>query len=960
MVDYAAIEAKWQKEWENAKVFEPEPNDKPSILVTAAFPYLDMPQHIGHLRTYGTADTYARYMRMQGYNVLYPMGFHATGTPVLAIAKRIVARDPEILETLKLFKVPDSELSSMEDPLYITKYFAKAMETGMKAAGYSIDWRRSFVSIDPIYSKMVEWQFMRLKELGLLTHGAHPVGWCTNEGNAVGQHDTKHDIQPKIDSIVVIKFKDAGSGAYFGCATYRPETIYGVTNIFVNDAIDYVVASVDGTDLYLAEEAARILSQQAKVEIKSKVSGKSLVGKQAINPIDGKLVPILPGFFVKGDTGTGVVMSVPSHAPFDYAALERLKASGYPLPHFEYTKVLDIEPLNNVTIGRSIEGVASGAAKAVHPEIPALAYLEILKMDHQSDESALEVATKLVYREEAHWGVMVVGKYKGSKEPVAREALKADLISSSDAFQIYILGNEEPVICRCGSKVLIKLVTDQWFINYGDKGWKDKVKALLPKVHLYPEGSKRSYEVTIDWIEERAAERAQGLGTPFPFNPKHIIESLSDSTIYMSFYTFVHVLRNNKVTPEQLKPEFFDYVINAKGTVQAVSSATGIDIMAVQKCRDLFDYWYAFTSRHSATDLIPSHLTMYLFNQVAIMQEKNWPKQIVANALVNYEGEKMSKSLGNIIPLLDGIKEYGADNLRLVEIAGADLDTVTEFSVGAINGIKDRNEFLYKTALGLGDMNSAGLGHIDYWLYSKLNSKIKAATASMQGLNLKSAYGEIFYNSVSELKYYFARGGSSAIAIGSYMESVALMLAPVMPHFAEELWHAMGKTSLVVQERWPAVEEGMINADAEYTEELMGSVISDISSVIELTSKMDANKGKKPRAIRIIIASEWKTKAINAFVDSKDIGKVMVMPEFAKENKEQVAKVLAQLAKKARGLLKVRDIDPKLVKEGFGQGRDYIAKQFKADVSIELESESQSPRATRAMPDKPSIDISWA
>jgi leucyl-tRNA synthetase len=960
MVDYAAIEERWQRAWAEAKAFEAEPNDKPSIIVTAAFPYLDMPQHIGHLRTYGTADTYARYMRMQGHNVLYPMGFHATGTPVLAIAKRIKAREPEILDTLKLFGVPESEIPNMEDPLYITQYFAKAMETGMRKAGYGIDWRRSFVSIDPLYSKMVEWQFIKLKELGFLTQGSHPVGWCTNEGNAVGQHDTKHDVQPKIDEITVVKFKDAESDAYFGCATYRPETIYGVTNIFVNDSIGYVLASINGTDCFVAEEAAGVLSNQAAVVVKSKVSGKELLSKRAVNPINGETVPILPGFFVKGDTGTGVVMSVPSHAPFDYAALERLKVSGYPVPQMAYRKLLDIEPINGIALGRSVSEVASGSIKAEHPEIPALAYLEILKMNHDSDVNMLEVATKLVYREEAHWGVMAVGKYKGMKEPDAREALKKDLIESNDAFQIYVLGNEEPVICRCNTRVIVKLVTDQWFINYGDKAWKDKVRSILPKVKLLPENTRRSYEATIDWIEERAAERAQGLGTPFPYNPKHIIESLSDSTIYMAFYTFVHVLRANKVKPEQLKPEFFDYVISGRGGKEAVAASTGIEAMAVQKCRDMFDYWYSFTSRHSGTDLVTNHLTMYLFNQVAIMQEKNWPKQIVANALVNYEGEKMSKSLGNIMPLIDGIKEYGADNLRLVEIAGADLETVTEFSVSAVNGIKDRNEYLYKIALSTGDLKAGGLGHIDYWLYSKLNSKIKSATNYMNELSLKNAYSEIFYNSVSELKYYFARGGSNSIAVSSYMEAVSLMLSPVMPHFSEELWHTIGMNSLAVQERWPTLDEGMINEEAEYVEELIGSVISDISSVIALTAKIDANRGKKPNAVRIIIASPWKAKAVNAFVDSKDIGKVMSMPDIPSQDKGQAAKLLAQLAKKGQGLIKVNDIDPKKVKEGFEQARDYIAKQFKVEVSIELESDSKSQRASRSMPDKPSIDVSWA
>ena len=89
---------------------------------------------------------------------------------------------------------------------------------------------------------MVEWQFLKLKEKGLLTQGRHPVGWCPNDNNAVGQHDTKHDVQPEIEEVTAVKFKDAGSNAFFACATYRPETLYGVTNLFVNENVEYVLA----------------------------------------------------------------------------------------------------------------------------------------------------------------------------------------------------------------------------------------------------------------------------------------------------------------------------------------------------------------------------------------------------------------------------------------------------------------------------------------------------------------------------------------------------------------------------------------------------------------------------------------------------------------------------------------------------------------------------------------------
>ena len=185
MIDYNAIERKWQKAWADAKVFEPEPSDKKPILITAPFPYVNSPQHIGHLRTYATTDTYARYMRMRDFSVLYPMGFHFSGTPILGMAKRIANNESEIINDFKdIYMVPEADIAMMKDPLYLAQYFTKEIEEGMKEAGYSIDWRRKLTSIEPMFSKMVEWQFSKLKEKGFLTQGTHPVGWCTNDGNA--------------------------------------------------------------------------------------------------------------------------------------------------------------------------------------------------------------------------------------------------------------------------------------------------------------------------------------------------------------------------------------------------------------------------------------------------------------------------------------------------------------------------------------------------------------------------------------------------------------------------------------------------------------------------------------------------------------------------------------------------------------------------------------------------------
>ena len=154
---------------------------------------------------------------------------------------------------LKLFHVSESEIRKMSDPKYIIDYFIKETESIMKIVGYGIDWRRKFVSTEPLFSKLVEWQFYKLREKNYITKGRHPIGWCTNDNNVVGQHDTKHDVQPEIQKITVIKFKDTADDIFFPCATYRPETLYGVTNIFVNDKVEYVIAKINNERYYIAK-----------------------------------------------------------------------------------------------------------------------------------------------------------------------------------------------------------------------------------------------------------------------------------------------------------------------------------------------------------------------------------------------------------------------------------------------------------------------------------------------------------------------------------------------------------------------------------------------------------------------------------------------------------------------------------------------------------------------------------
>ena len=940
MIDYKAIEEKWLAEWEGAKLFEAEPNDKDSVLVTAAWPYTYMPQHIGHLRTYGTTDFYARYLRMKGFNVLFPMGWHKTGTPILATVKRILQDDKDLQEEYALYHIGWETAKSLADPEKLTAYFAGAYMKEMKRAGYSIDWRRNFTSTDPIYSRMVEWQFAKLQEKGFLVRGRHPVGWCPNEGNAIGQHDTKHDVDPKIEEMTVIKFKDTESDAFFPCATYRPETIYGVTNLFVKVDAEYVIARIGGERFYFSKEAAKALAYQLAVEVEGAVEAGALLKKRAINPVTNESVPVLPGYFVKADFATGVVMSVPAHAPFDYVALERLKAKGQAAGAPQPKAVIKL-------------------AQAAGDEIPALFYLKKLGADSASDDGKIEEATKQIYKDEQRGGVMAIGEYSGKQVAEARSLISESLKSSGKATAMYVLANDEPVYCRCGYRAVVKVVENQWFIDYGNKDWKEQVKLYLPEIKLYPEKMRNLYNATVEWLGPKPMERAQGLGTRFPLNPEHIIEPLSDSTIYMAFYTFVNLLRGAGAKPEQLKPEFFDFVLLGKGDADGVAKSTGLDTELVKRCRESFAYWYRFTSRHSAYELIPSHLTFYIYNHLAVLPKEFWPKQIVTNGMVSIAGAEMHKSAGNVIPLLDAISQYGADTLRFIQIAGSDLESDVDFKPDNVSSIQAKNQFLYNEVEGLESKEAGALGHIDYWLYSKLNSKIRRASKALDMLSLRDAYIDIYYNSINELRWYEARGGSNALVLHDFLEKTVLMLAPAMPFLAEELWHMLGKSSFVSRERWPECDENMISAPIERAEQMVQDTVEDADATIALMAKMDSNKGKNPVRITVILAEPWKAVAYNALCEKKGIGAVMSMPELAGVGKEALSKFLAQFTKRINTLTKLEGYDSKAIHEGFTEAVQYMASRLHADVAIETEAASKSPRAQRALPDRPSLDIEW-
>ncbi|MFH0817037.1 MAG: leucine--tRNA ligase, partial [Candidatus Micrarchaeota archaeon] len=893
--------------WEEEKAFQPNIASKKKFYLTAAFPYPNSPQHIGHARTYTTTDIYARFKRMTGHNVLFPMAFHVTGTPILGMAKRLADKDDEILSVFeKIYGIPRDVSATLTQPVPLVTYFSKEIEAGMKEIGFSIDWRRKYYTYDKSFNSFIEWQFKKLKEKGYITQGSHPVPWCPKCNNAVGSHDTKGDVDPELGEYIVIKFKYRDG--FLLTATFRSETIYGVTNVWVNPEVMYVKAKIDGELYYVSREAAdKFEIQGHKVERVGEIDGKELTGT-CVNPLTNSSVPLLPASFVDPRNGSGVVMSVPAHAPYDYMALKDL---GSKIPLIQVLK---------------IEGFG---------EFPAKEICERMKISNQNDPK-LEEATKEIYRKEAHTGVMIVGKYRGALGITAKDSVGKDLMNEGKALLMHEIING-PVYCRCGTLIAVKSVSNQWFIDYGNPAWKELTKECLAKMSLIPEKTRAEYLYVIDWLKEKACTRASGLGTRFPFDKTQMIESLSDSTIYMAFYTISHKLPRDEALSEQ----DFDYIFLGKGNGNP----------KLGEMRKEFLYWYPLDSRHSAGDLVHNHLTFLIFSHVAIFSRENWPRQIVTNGFVTMEGSKMSKSMGNIMPLRNAIKKYGADVVRFCVVGGAELSQDSDFNQAMADGVESR---LRSIDGKLSNARKGGeLSAIDLWLLSRLHRRAKDAKELYEKLELRTIANEVLYNTFNDMKWHEKRGGKEIPF--EYFERWVLLVAPIAPHYAEELWERMGKGEFVSLANFPEYDEKMIAGGAEASEELVISTRNDIEQVLKIT-------GIVPKHIYIYISEDWKRKLREiAFKEKRfdsAMKNAMADPEL-KEHAGEVTKVLQSYIKNMNELGKpaMGSRDELAALTG---AVDYLGSEFACRLSVGMEGaapEAHSKKAKGAGPMKPAIFI---
>lgn len=866
IIDWNTIEQKWIKKWDEQKLFQADPNlSRKKYFVTVAYPYPNSPQHIGHGRTYTLADAHARYMRMKGYNVLFPMGFHYTGTPILGMSRRVAAGDKDLLDTFhNIYKLTDDIIATFVEPVKIASYFHNEIKKGMKEMGYSIDWRREFTTIDKVYSKFISWQFRTLKRKGLIVQGSHPVGWCPRDQNPVSQHDTMGDVEPDFTEYVLVKFT-SDTGLVVPAATLRPETLFGVTNMWINPAIEYVEASVDGERWVVSKEAAYKLEfLNHTVKIVRTIMGKEMVGWQLTNPLNNSRVPVYPASFVEADSGTGVVMSVPAHAPYDYQALADLKNDVAVQQKYDIVKV--VEPIKII----ESEGYFELPAAEAIAKIPARSD------DNDVKGAKLEKATSDLYSHEFYKGKMMhnTGKYAGKPVSVAKDELKVEIASSGFTSVMYELTNK-PVRCRCGAECVVKLLNDQWFLNYGDKNWKTLAHKCIQNMDIVPSDIRQEFDYVVDWLRERACARKSGLGTKLPWDPEWIIESLSDSVIYMAYYIIAKYV-NDKTIPdtETISDSFFDYVLFGQGDAKAVANESGV--AETEKIHKEFQYFYPVDSRHSGRDLVPNHLSFFIFNHVAIFDSSKWPKQIVVNGSVLMEGKKMSKSLGNIIPLRAAIREHGADTIRLAMLVSAELLQDADFSFDTARGIKSKLAGIFELAEKVKDAETVRAEQTeDKWLASRLARASKQTAESLDRLRVRESIHHILYGLEQDLQWYDkrvrAKGRENSLAalsaLKDYVQAQVRMLAPFAPFTAEEVWERLGnKNRTIIAEGWPPSDSERFDFIAEESEFLLQSLIADIANIVKVTKIV-------PKKIVIYTTAGWKNRAYSMVLQSVAAGK---------------------------------------------------------------------------------------
>ncbi|WP_303151053.1 leucine--tRNA ligase [Roseburia hominis] len=737
LYNHKVVEKKWQKVWDDNKAFAATDDySKPKYYALVEFPYPSgQGLHVGHPRPYTALDIVARKRRMQGYNVLYPMGWDAFGLPTenYAIKNKI-------------------------HPKIVTENNVKRFKEQLHSLGYSFDWDREINTTDPSYYKWTQWIFLKLFKAGLAYKKEMPINWCTSCKVGLANEEVVNGVCERCGAPVVRKVKSEwmlkitdyaekliegldhvdyiervkvsqknwigksqGAEVDFSIKgkedklrvyTTRCDTLFGVTYMVVSPEhpiIDKYKNELKNWDAIAAyrDEAAK-KSDFERAELAKEKTGVQIEGLTAINPVNGKEIPIWISDYVLMSYGTGAIMAVPAHDERDW---EFAKKFNLPLIQVvaKNGEEVDINAaaFTDVATGVLINSDFLNGLEVKDAKAKMIAFLEEKKIGTAKTNYKLR---DWVFSRQRYWG-----------EPI-------------------------PIVhCdKCG------------YVPIDES----ELPLMLPEVESYmpTDNGESPLAAMTDWVNTTCP----CCGGPAK-RETDTMPQWAGSSWYFLRYTDPH---NDE----------------ALASKEALKYWMPVD-------------WYNGGMEHTTLHLLYSRFWhKFLYDQGVVPCPEPYQKRTSHGMILGENGEKMSKSRGNVVNPDDIVREYGADTLRTYEMFIGAFDLSASWSEDGVKGCRRFLERIWK----LQDIMTNEEGYSSDF-ETKMHQTIKKVSSDYENLKYNTAIAAMM-----ALLNDFTKKGS--ITKGEY-KTLLILLNPVAPHITEELWQIIGGSGYVYEQTWPEYEE---------------------------------------------------------------------------------------------------------------------------------------------------------
>ena len=792
--DFKTVEKKWQKKWEETGVFHAKQDyTLPKFYCLVEFPYPSgQGLHVGHPRSYTALDVVARKKRLQGYNVLYPMGWDAFGLPTENFA-----------------------IKNHVHPAEVTKKNVAHFKEQLQSLGFSFDWSREINTTDPKYYKWTQWIFLQLFKKGLAYKKEMAVNWCTSCKCVLANEEVVNGVCERCGSEVVRKVKSQwmlkiteyaqrliddlddldfidrvkiqqknwigrseGAEVDFaidGCDdtltvyTTRPDTLFGATYMVVSPEHPYIekwadiLENMDEIRAYQAEAARK--SDFERTEVNKDKTGVMLKGVKAINPVNGEEIPIFISDYVLVSYGTGAIMAVPAHDTRDWEFAKK-----FGIPMVEVVKGGDIEKEAFTDCASGVM-VNSGFLTGMSVDEAKEA---IKKWLEENGKGKTKVNFKLrdwVFSRQRYWG-----------EPIP-------------------------------------------LVNCEKCGWvaipEDQLPLELPNVDSYEptENGESPLAPMTDWVNTTCP----CCGGPAK-RETDTMPQWAGSSWYFLRYCDPH---NDE----------------ALASKEALEYWTPVD-------------WYNGGMEHTTLHLLYSRFWHKFLYDIGVVPTKEpYQKRTSHGMILGENGEKMSKSRGNVVNPDDIVNEYGADTMRLYEMFIGDFEKAAPWNSASIKGCRRFVERVWNLQDIVSDENG-----IREKLEASFHKTIKKVTEDIDNLKANTAIAAL----MSLLNEIYDSG---SITKDEY-KIFTLLLNPFAPHVTEEIWEVMSFGGTVTDQKWPEYDEEKCKENSiEIVAQINGKVRTKLVVPADISAEDAVALAKEDEKIKE--ATEGKTIVKELYVKGR-------------------------------------------------------------------------------------------